>query len=142
MLRWQTRHEFGERRPDLIGRILLQKMPAPDRDLSLVRPGSAEFAGAARHDHPGLADNQQFGERALRQPFPVALDDRRDVGRLPLDRNLTWLDQCRQAGFSLAKRRTVRLQFLIAQFAQDIRRQDRFHEEILVEDHVLALVGA
>jgi len=27
-------------------------------------------------------------------------------------------------------------------FAQDIRRQDRFHEEILVEDHVLALVGA
>src|SRR6266852_6365056 len=125
-----------------MGRILLKKVPASDGDLSLVWPSSAEFAGTTRHDRAGFAHDKELRNCAARKKCPRALDDRRDIGRFAVDRDLSRPYERREPSFPLDKRGAVGSHFYLAQLPENTPRQYRLHEEVLVEDHVLALFRA
>src|SRR5215470_10091894 len=120
----QARHEFGERRPDLVRGIFLEKVSASDRDLSLVRPGPAEFARAARHDRARLADDKKLWNGAMRQKCPGTLDDRRNIGGLAFDRDLSRPYERREPRFALEKRGAVGTHLFVAELPQNASRQD------------------
>src|SRR5437660_12703516 len=84
-----------------------EKMPALDRNLALVRPGTAEVSRPPRHDGAGVTEDEELGKFALRQPFSVLFDDRRHVGRLSLDRDFARPNQRRQPCVALEMGRSI-----------------------------------
>src|SRR5579859_7770237 len=123
LLRPQARQEFGQRSADFVGRILLEKMPAPNRDLALVWPSSAEFAGTTRHDRTGFAHDEELRNCATRQECSRTLDDRHYIGRISLDRDLSRPYERREPCFSLEKRGSVGGHFFVAQLPKNTSRQ-------------------
>src|SRR5258708_10008720 len=123
LLRPQARHEFGRRGADLMGRILLKKMPASNGDLSLVRPSSAEFAGATRHDRAGFAHDEELRNCAARQKCSRTLDDRRNIGWFAVDRDLSRPYECLKLSFPLEKRGAVGSHLFVAQLPKNTPRQ-------------------
>src|SRR5262249_46670938 len=73
--------EPGERLAKLIGRLLLQEVEALDRYGLLIRPGPAEFPRPANQKAAGVRVDEEFRDRAGREPLRVVLDDRGHVCR-------------------------------------------------------------
>src|SRR5882672_9279384 len=117
-------------------------MRALDGGLPLVRPAAAEIARSAPHDRSGIAQDEELGEIASSEPFAVPLDDRGHVRRLALDRDLTRPRERRQPRLALEKRHAVGDHLLLAELADDVPREDGFHEEVVFENHLLASVGS
>src|SRR5262245_28988248 len=80
--------EGGDRVADLGRRVLLDEVAAAHGDLLLIGPGAAELALRTGQDHTWLGVDEQLGDGARGEPLRIALDDRDDVGRLAVDRDL------------------------------------------------------
>src|SRR6476646_12068856 len=75
---------------DLVGTVLLDEMDSADGGLGQVGPGPDELEGAAVDDGARLGLDEQLGQIAFGQPPAVSLDDRDDLGRLAVDRDVAW----------------------------------------------------
>jgi hypothetical protein len=84
-----------------------------------------------------------FGMRGCGEPGRIVLDHPHDVGRRALDRNLPGPGQRRAAILAgIRKRAAILGHLLVAELAHHRAGQHAFDEHVLLQDHVLAAVGA
>jgi hypothetical protein len=89
---------------------------------------------------PGSASTNSLGTRRAREPVRVGLDVGDHVGGFPVDGQLPRPRQRRPAVLARPEEGApVLRQLLVGQRAQDRARQHGFHEQIALEDQLLAL---
>src|SRR5262245_31793553 len=132
-------HKFGQRDADFVRSVFLKEVSAFNRDFRMVRPGATEMPRPFTDDGPGIAENEQLRNFGPRKPFTVTLDDCVHIGRLTVDWDLTRPHERRQPRIPLPKWRSVGRHFLFAEFSDHRLGSDSLDENILVDDHVLAL---
>src|SRR5881396_40808 len=75
----ELRDEVCHGLADLVGRVLLEEVRAPDRDLLLVREGAAEVTQRPGQEESRIAVDEEFWHGAPPEPVGVRAGDLDDV---------------------------------------------------------------
>jgi hypothetical protein len=110
--------ELPNRDPDLVWRVLLNKVNAWNSDFSLVRPSPAEVTNTPDDLGTRIGIDKEFWESVPGEPFAIIFDDLDYVGRSAFYRQLAWPYKRWEAGFPILKRRPVSRHFLIASYTK------------------------
>src|SRR6266542_598170 len=86
----------------------------------------------------GSAKIANFGIGLCRMKAAYCSTTAATLGRLAIDGNLLRPDQCRPARLAFLIRRTIGGHLGFAERPEDAGRQDPLHEQVLVQDHLLA----
>src|SRR5665811_590453 len=110
---------------DFVRRVLLNEVNPLDGHFHLVRPRPTELTLDSYQDRPRFCVDKQLGHVTGCEPSGVLSDDRIDVGRVSLDRDLARPGQGRPPGFPLnRKRATILVHLFATQPANDRRGQN------------------